>query len=87
MNFKKCQKWPLCTSLVFLKIPACLYNSTSRSAHAAIREEINSYLTSETVGNIFSIITDPIFKPANKFLNAKLKKFKESGTSKSQTSC
>ena len=54
----------------------------SRSAHVAIRAGINRYLTSETVGKTFSIITDPIFKTANKSLNAKLKKIKESGTSK-----
>ena len=34
----------------------------SRSAHVAIRAGINRYLTSETVGKTFSIITDPIFK-------------------------
>ena len=54
----------------------------SRSAHVAIRAGINRYLTSETVGKTFSIISDPIFKTANKSLNAKLKKIKESGTSK-----
>ena len=54
----------------------------SHSAHVAIRAGINRYLTSETVGKTFSIITDPIFKTANKSLNAKLKKIKESGTSK-----
>ena len=55
----------------------------SRSAHVAIRAGINRYLTSETVGKTFSIITDPIFKTANNSLNAKLKKkIKKSGTSK-----
>ena len=54
----------------------------SRSAHVAIRAGINRYLTSETVGKTFSIISDPIFKTANKSLNAKLKKIKECGTSK-----
>ena len=54
----------------------------SRSAHVAIRAGINRYLTSETVGKTFSIISDPIFKTANKSLNAKLKKFKECGSSK-----
>ena len=57
-------------------------DSDSRSAHVAIRVGINRYLTSETVGKTFSIITDPILKTANKSLNAKLKKIKESGTSK-----
>ena len=52
----------------------------SRSAYEAMRTGINRYLTSETVGKTFSIITDPIFKTANKSLNAKLrKKIKESG--------
>ena len=54
----------------------------SRSALVAIRAGINRYLTSETVGKTFSILTDPIFKTANNSLNAKLKKIKESGTSK-----
>ena len=54
----------------------------SRSAHVAIRAGINRYLTSETVGKTFSIISDPIFKIANNSLNAKLKKIKECGTSK-----
>ena len=54
----------------------------SRSAHVAIRAGINRYLTSETVGKTFSIISDPIFKTANKSLNAKLKKIKECGSSK-----
>ena len=49
----------------------------------AIRAGVNRYLTSETAGKTFCIITDPIFKTANKSLNAKLKKkIKESGTSK-----
>ena len=54
----------------------------SRSAHIAIRAGINRYLTSETVGKTFSIISDPVFKIANRSLNAKLKKIKEGGTSK-----
>ena len=45
----------------------------SRSAHVAIIAGINRYLTSETVGKTFSIISDPIFKTANKSLNAKAK--------------
>lgn len=54
----------------------------SRSAHVSIRAGINRYLTSEKVGKTFSIITDPVFKTANMSLNAKLKKIKESGSSK-----
>ena len=54
----------------------------NRSAYVAIRAGINLYLTSETVGRTFSIITDPIFKTENKSLNATLKKIKECGTSK-----
>ena len=54
----------------------------SRSAHIAIRAGINRYLTSETVGKTFSIISDPVFKTANRSLNAKLKKIKEGGMSK-----
>ena len=54
----------------------------SRSAHVAIRAGINRYLISERVGKTFSIISDPIFKTANKSLNAKLKKIKECGSSK-----
>ena len=54
----------------------------SRSTHVAIRGGINRYLNSEAVGKTFSIISDPIFKTANKSLNAKLKKIKECGTSK-----
>ena len=45
----------------------------------AIRAGINRYLTSEIIGKKFSITCDPIFKKANKSLNAKLKKIKESG--------
>lgn len=54
----------------------------SRSAHVAIRAGLNRYLTSDKVGKAFSIIADPVFKTANKSLNAKLKKIKESGASK-----
>ena len=54
----------------------------SRSAHVAIGAGLNRYLTSDKVGRSFSIIADPVFKTANKSLNAKLKKIKESGTSK-----
>ena len=54
----------------------------SPSAHIAIRAGINRYLTSETVGKTFSIISDPVFKTANRSLNAKLKKIKEGGMSK-----
>ena len=54
----------------------------SRSAHVAIRAGINRYLTSETVGKATSIISDPVFKTANRSLNAKLKKIEECGTSK-----
>ena len=63
----------------------------SRSVHVAMRAGINRYLISETVGKTFSIITDHILKMPNKSLNAKLKKIKESGTSKvkrhATTSC
>ena len=54
----------------------------SWSAHVAIRAGLNRYLTSDNVGKTFSIITDPVFKTANKSLNAKLKKIKYSGASK-----
>ena len=54
----------------------------SRSAHMVIRAGLNRYLTSDNVGKTFSIIADPVFKTANKSLNAKHKKIKESGTSK-----
>ena len=54
----------------------------SRSAHVAIRAGLNRYLTSDKVGKTFWIIADPVFKTANKSLNAKLKKIKESGASK-----
>ena len=48
----------------------------------AIRAGLNRYLTSDKVGKTFSIISDLVFKTANKSLNAKLKKIRESGTSK-----
>ena len=62
----------------------------SRSAHEGLQPVgpcghkgwIKPYLTSEKVGKTFSIIADPVFKTANKSLNAKLKKIKESGASK-----
>ena len=54
----------------------------SRSAHVTLRAGLNRYLTSDKVGMSFSIIADPVFKTANKSLNAKLKKIKESGASK-----
>ena len=54
----------------------------SRSAHVAVGAGLNRYLTSDKVGKTFSIIADPVFKTANKSLNAKLTKIKESGASK-----
>ena len=48
----------------------------------SIRAGINRYLTSDTIGKTFSIINNPIFKKANKSLNAKLKNIRESGVSK-----
>ena len=44
-------------------------------------------MTSDKVGKTFSIIPDPVFKTAKKSLNAKLKKIKESGTSKVKRHC
>jgi len=53
----------------------------NRSAHEAITSGLKRFLTSDKVGKTFSIIADPVFKTANKSLNAKLKKIKESGAS------
>ena len=47
-----------------------------RSAHLAIWAGLNRYLTSDKVAKTFWIITDPVFKTANKSLNAKLKRIK-----------